>query len=164
MTRGLAALVWVLALSSSWRGVAGRRYHGDGTAYSGDYSKDDTGFNSCQFGRLDDTWEKYYAALSSRVFDRAGHCGRCVRVRGTEGDAPGRWVTAMIVDECASCAADDIDLSTRALKASTGYSWDRKRVEWEFTACGSENDNRNDDRDRGDGDEHERGEEKNKCD
>lgn len=30
----------------------------DGTAYSGDYEKDNTGFNACGFGDLSDQWEK----------------------------------------------------------------------------------------------------------
>jgi hypothetical protein len=37
----------------------------------------------------------------------------------------------MVVDECASCAGNgDVDLSTDALKEATGFSWDRKRIEW----------------------------------
>lgn len=34
-----------------------------------------------------------YAALPSQVFDRESDCGRCIRARGTEADAPGDWVT-----------------------------------------------------------------------
>lgn len=109
---------------------------GDGTAYSGDYEKDVTGFNSCQFGKLADYYERFYCALPSHVFDRKKHCGRCIKVRGTEGDAPGDWVKMMIVDECASCRGDgDVDMSKRALLGTTGYSWDRKRIEWAFTDC-----------------------------
>lgn len=60
---------------------------------AGAYEKDETGFNSCGFGKLDPTWETMYAALPSHVFDRDSDCGRCIRVRGTEDDAPGDWVT-----------------------------------------------------------------------
>ena len=37
-----------------------------------------------------------------------------------------------LVDQCASCSCGDVDLSTRALESSTGFSWDRKRIEWEW--------------------------------
>lgn len=119
---------------------------GDGTAYSGDYDKDATGFNSCQFGKLNDYFERYYCALPSHVFDRKHHCGRCIKVRGTEGDSPGKWVKLMIVDECASCEGDgDVDMSVRGLKESTGYGWDRKRIEWAYTSCGGPNTRDNND-------------------
>jgi hypothetical protein len=140
---------------------------------AGAYDKDATGFNSCQFGKLDDRWERFYGALPTSSFDRSKDCGRCVRVRGTESDAPtNAWykvrelrvsqsllivaasspvttssrchrlltnlalsaaVKVMIVDSCASCNGrgeeNDIDFSTDALKAITGYSWDRKGIE-----------------------------------
>lgn len=35
------------------------------------------------------------------------------------------------------CDKGDIDLSTRALKAATGFAWDRKKVTWEYTSCSS---------------------------
>lgn len=40
-------------------------------------------------------------------------------------------------DPSPPAAADrrDIDLSKPALKESTGYSWDRKTIEWEWTSC-----------------------------
>lgn len=110
------------------------KYHGDGTAYSGDYQKDDTGFNACQFGELDDRYEKYYGALASERFDMKD-CGKCVEIIGTEADAPGDRVIIMIVDECAGCDRDDVDMSKRALRESTGYSWDRKRIEWKYVDC-----------------------------
>ncbi|KAI3435837.1 hypothetical protein D9Q98_001895 [Chlorella vulgaris] len=120
--------------------AAAHAYTGMGTAYSGAYDKDATGFNSCQFGKLDDRWERFYGALPTSSFDRSKDCGRCVRVRGTESDAPtNAWYKVMIVDSCASCNGrgeeNDIDFSTDALKAITGYSWDRKGIEWEWTSC-----------------------------
>jgi len=36
----------------------------------------------------------------------------------------------MVVDECASCSGGDVDFSTTALEKITGFSWDRKRIEW----------------------------------
>ncbi len=125
----MACLIGALCMPT----MAYRR--GDGTAYSSDYGKDDTGFNACQFGTLDDRWEKYYGAFPSHSFDDS-MCGKCIKVRGVEHDAPGEWVTIMIVDECASCEGKhDVDMSTRALEESTGYSWDRKTVEWTYASC-----------------------------
>lgn len=130
-----AALFALLALAPS----AEAKYKGMGTAYSGAYKKDLTGFNSCQFGFLGDTWETYYAALPSNCFEHGSHCGECIRARGTESDAPGKWVKVKIVDECASCTEphkwNGVDFSIPALKAITGYEWDRKGIEWEWTSC-----------------------------
>lgn len=126
-TLGLLALVY--PVNAYNRGM--------GTAYSGAYEKDDTGKNSCGLGKLDDQWERYYAAIPSHKFQRS-MCGTCIRVRGTESDAPGNWVKVMIVDECAGSGCDgdgDVDFSSPALEAITGYSWDRKGIEWEETSC-----------------------------
>lgn len=149
MFRPLTAFVILVTMVCGPCGAHAYR-RGDGTAYSGDYEKDVTGFNSCQFDTLSERWEKYYGALPSHVFDRKQHCGKCIRVRGTEEDAPGRWVTLMIVDECASCEGDgDVDMSKRALKRSTGYEWDRKHIEWEFTSCKTDGKGETDDMDSG---------------
>ena len=59
---------------------------------AGDYQKDDTGFNACGFGRLPDRWEKYYGALPVSQFRASEHCGKCIRVRGTQAGASGKWV------------------------------------------------------------------------
>ena len=133
----MSRFVLFLLFAAVVNGGTDDRHHGDGTAYSGDGEKDETGFNSCQFGQLDDRWERYYGALPSRSFD-AHYCGECIRVRGTESDAPGDWVTIKIVDECANCKDGDVDMSKRALKESTGYAWDRKRIEWERVDCDEE--------------------------
>ena len=39
-----------------------------------------------------------YAAIPSHVFDRERDCGKCYKIRGTEDDAPGKWVYVKIVD------------------------------------------------------------------
>ena len=97
---------------------------------AGDGEKDATGRNACDFDSLGSKWEKYYAALPEGQFD-SSDCGKCVKVCGEEA-----CVTVKVVDACASCSNGDIDLSTAALKKATGYSWDRKPVEWSFTGCG----------------------------
>ena len=56
------------------------------------------------FGKLDDRWEQYYAALDSDRFDRETDCGRIIEVKGLEDGASGKWVRMMIVDECESPA------------------------------------------------------------
>ncbi len=71
-----------------------------------------------------------YAALPSGCGSRSGGCGDCVEVCGSKG-----CVVVKVVDTCGSCSCGDIDLSTDALKASTGYSWDRKQVTWKWTSC-----------------------------
>jgi hypothetical protein len=35
----------------------------------------------------------------------------------------------------AACKCGDVDFSTRGLKTATGFSWDRKKIEWEWTSC-----------------------------
>jgi hypothetical protein len=71
-----------------------------------------------------------YAALPSGCGSRSGGCGECAEVCGAKG-----CVVVKVIDTCASCSCGDIDLSTDALKASTGYSWDRKHVTWKWTSC-----------------------------
>ncbi|KAL4860132.1 hypothetical protein ACK3TF_000335 [Chlorella vulgaris] len=107
-------------------------YSGDGTAYSGCGEQDKTGKNSCGFSRdeLSGDWNCMYAALPSGCGSQSGGCGECVEVCGAKGCA-----VVKVIDTCASCSCGDIDLSTDALKASTGYSWDRKHVTWKWTSC-----------------------------
>ncbi|PSC68371.1 polyribonucleotide nucleotidyltransferase [Micractinium conductrix] len=132
--RSSLALALVLCVAG-----ASAYYKGDGTAYSGKGNKNHTGFNSCQFGTLDSKWETLYAALPSQVFNKDEDCGKCIKVRGTEPDAPGKWVTIMVVDECASCEGDgDVDFSDVALEKITGYNWDRKGIEWDWVDCEEE--------------------------
>lgn len=42
---------------------------------------------------------QYYGALPSHIFDREKHCGKCVRIKGAEKDAPDGWTIVKIVDE-----------------------------------------------------------------
>jgi hypothetical protein len=143
MMRALLLLAAVLALAAVAPVDAGKTGRGEGTAYSGPWEKNKTGKNSCQFGRLPARWEKYYAAIPSHVYKRERDCGKCLKIRGTEKDAPGDWVIVKIVDECASCKGNgDVDLSTTALKEATGYSWDRKDIEWEEVDCPDGSNNR----------------------
>ncbi|KAL4419449.1 hypothetical protein ABPG77_003562 [Micractinium sp. CCAP 211/92] len=108
-------------------------YTGDGTAYSAAGQKDATGFNACGFGKLDPQWERMYGAMNADQFP--GSCGKCVRVKGTDSRASGESFLVMIVDECPECKHGDIDFSSAALEAITGYSWDRKGISWDWADC-----------------------------
>ena len=118
-------------------------FRGQGTAYSAEYDMDATGENMCEFKAktLPDTFQRYYAALSEADWKSNGMydvCGRCIRACGTEKDAPG-CVIAMVVDQCPdwACVRGNVDFSTVALEKATGYSWDRKSIEWDFVDCDS---------------------------
>ncbi|KAL4422941.1 hypothetical protein ABPG75_009138 [Micractinium tetrahymenae] len=130
----MASRIVMLALLGCF--ALAHAYEGDGTAYSAAYDKDATGFNACGFGKLSDRFEKYYGAMNRAQF--GGSCGKCVRVRGTESGATGKELVVMIVDECPECKHGDIDFSTEALQAITGFSWDRKGISWDWTSCDDE--------------------------
>lgn len=136
-----------------YRAEAGYKYiqrpvhSGKGTAYSGAYEIDKTGKNACQFNAkaLPDQWNKYYAALNEADWKRLGGvkgvCGRCLEVKGVNGETTRghriRPVVVKVVDLCPSWACDkgNVDFSSVALKAITGYSWDKKKIKWRFTDC-----------------------------
>lgn len=59
--------------------------------------------------------EKYYAALAVGQWKKSD-CSQCANVCGSAG-----CVKVKIVDSCATCAHGDIDLSTDALEAATGF-------------------------------------------
>ncbi|KAL4437431.1 hypothetical protein ABPG75_004570 [Micractinium tetrahymenae] len=127
---------------------AASAYQGDGTAYSGPGDKDATGRNACGFGRLDSQWERMYGAMNHDQFPNS--CGKCVRVRGTDSGASGKSFLVMIVDECPECKHGDIDFSTAALQAITGFSWDRKSISWDWDSCDGPTDARKDDEESSD--------------
>lgn len=53
--------------------------------------------------------EAYFAALPPGTFQRGKNCGKCVKVRGLDRGAPGKWVTVSARRGCAcppiSCPA-----------------------------------------------------------
>jgi len=61
-----------------------------------------------------------------------GRCGQCVLVHGTEAGASGAKILVKIIDMCPGCSYGDIDFSTKGLLDITGFSWDRKRISWEW--------------------------------
>lgn len=111
---------------------------------------DQTGLNACQYDadKLDDTWQVYYAAMNEADWNmyggKSGVCGRCLKVKGVQGHTTSghkiKPVIVKIVDQCPEWACPkkeghNIDFSTTALKAITGYDWDKKLIDWEFTSC-----------------------------
>ena len=109
---------------------------------------DATGQNACEFssGELDDQWQKFYGAMNEADWNEAGGkggiCGKCVVVKGVQGETtPGfsiKPVVVKIVDQCPGWACDqgNVDFSTTALEAITGYSWDKKAIVWDYIDCG----------------------------
>jgi hypothetical protein len=90
--------------------------------------------NACGFngGDVDGHFKQHFASITSKHYSH-DVCGKCVRVSGATGKA----VLFKIVDECASgCGDHGLDFSMDGLKAVTGYSWDKKKVTWEFADCG----------------------------
>ena len=111
---------------------------------------DKTGFNACQFdaNKLSKRWNIYYAAMNEadwkKYGGKSGVCGRCLKVKGVKGETTEghkrRPIIVKIVDLCPEWACPkkeghNIDFSTTALEAITGYDWDKKLIDWEFTSC-----------------------------
>lgn len=57
-------------------------------------------------------------------------CGKCARVKGPKGS-----VRVKIMDSCASCSGDDIDLSMGAFKKIADLDVGRLDVTWKFVDC-----------------------------
>lgn len=78
----------------------------------------------------------YFASVASSKFNGGSACGKCIRVRGAEGGATGKSILFKVVDECASgCGSGDIDFSKTGLKQTTGFSWDEKKIVWDWAPC-----------------------------
>jgi hypothetical protein len=111
---------------------------------------DATGKNMCEFNarKLSMKWQVFYGAMNERDWNAIGGkssiCGRCIKVRGVKGHTtPGHVIKDIyvkIVDQCPSWACDrgNVDFSTVALKFITGYSWDKKKIVWEYAKCPDE--------------------------
>lgn len=136
----------VILLSTLFSVAFAQTHSGWATAYAAPYQMDSTGKNMCGFNptSLADKWQQYFVAMNQADWNANGGmgiCGQCIRITGTAGQvAPGftiKPIIAKIVDQCPSwaCSQGSVDLSTTALSAATGYSWDKKTVTWEFVDC-----------------------------
>lgn len=143
----ITVLLMVMALVS--QAIAASVNSGWATAYSGPYDMDATGRNMCGFNarRLPDKWQVYYGAMNEADWNAAGGkggiCGRCIRVTGMRGQTTRghkiKPIYVKIVDQCPSwaCNKGSVDFSTSALKAITGFGWDKKKIKWSFASCPS---------------------------
>lgn len=151
------ALVAVLLIATICHATAKYTYRpvkvhrGWGTAYSGAFQVNKTGKNACQFNvkQLDRHWNIMYAAMNEADWraiggnrgGRSNACGKCITVSGVKGHTTKghriKPIIAKIVDLCPSwaCKKGSVDFSSVALKAITGYSWDKKRIVWKYTEC-----------------------------
>jgi hypothetical protein len=111
---------------------------------------DATGQNMCEYNpsKLSMKWQVFYGAMNQYDWEamggKSGICGRCIKVRGVKGETtPGHVIKDIyvkIVDQCPDWACDrgNVDFSTVALKFITGYSWDKKKIVWEYADCPDE--------------------------
>ena len=124
-----------------------KTHYGWATAYSGPYKMDETGQNMCEFNprKMKRKWQVYYGAMNEADWNEVGGIkgisGMCVRAPGTKGQVTrGHYIKPIIVkivDQCPSwaCNKGSVDFSTTALKAITGYGWDKKKIVWEWVHC-----------------------------
>ena len=127
--------------------ASAKTHRGWATAYSGPYKMDATGQNMCEFKakKLPKRWQVFYGAMNEgdwkAVGGLKGICGMCIKARGTKGQVTRghriKPIIVKIVDQCPSwaCNKGSVDFSTTALKAITGYGWDKKKIVWEWVNC-----------------------------
>lgn len=132
----LCVLYALIACVSAKKKSSGGFKRGIATAYSGAGQMNRTGRNACGFNpkSLGKKWNTYFVAMNEGDFNKAGRpCGKCIEVKGNSGKS----VYAKIVDICPKkyCKSGHVDLSSPALKMATGYSWDKKPVQWRFASC-----------------------------
>ena len=139
-----SALIFAATMASA---IAAPTHTGMGTAYSGPRDMDATGQNMCEYNpkQLSDKWQVFYGAMNQADWNamggKDGICGRCIKARGVSGQTtPGfviKDVYVKIVDQCPDWACDrgNVDFSTTALQAITGFSWDKKKIVWEYVDC-----------------------------
>lgn len=72
------------------------------------------------------------AAVSAAIYDAQNVCGRYIKVSYAKGGRKGE-ATVRVVDRCANCATNDIDLSPSAFEKVTGdKSLGRVSGSWEW--------------------------------
>lgn len=137
----------VVALAAS---ASAYKFKGYGTAYSAAFDMDATGQNMCEYNpkKLSDRWNIFYGAMNEyqwkEMGGKSGICGKCIVARGIPGETTSGFeiqdVYVKIVDQCPdwACDRENVDFSKSALKAITGFPWDKKLITWEFVPCPDE--------------------------
>jgi expansin (peptidoglycan-binding protein) len=122
-TKHMKAVVAVVVLICLLVSLAVAEFTGEGTYY------DATGEGTCSFDRISST-PLLVAALNAPDFNHAANCGRCVAVRGPQGNA-----TVVLVDQCPGCASGDLDFSLDAFVKLAPQSAGRVPITWAYVAC-----------------------------
>ena len=101
----------------------GGTHSGQGTFY--DYND----IGHCSFTSKYDNQD--FAALNSSDYGSATWCGACVDVTGPKGTVS----QVIIVDECPSCAAGDLDFKPATFDKIADHSAGRVQITWHFVPC-----------------------------
>lgn len=91
------------------------------------YDYNDNGH--CSFTNTYDAQD--FAALNSSDYGSATWCGACAKVTGPKGTVD----QVIIVDECPSCAAGDLDLKPATFDKIADHSAGRVQITWNFVPC-----------------------------
>ena len=91
-----------------------------------------TFYNSPGIGNctLPYTDSDFGAAVAPALYQGSAMCGRCARVTGPLGT-----VTVRVVDQCPTCAANDLDLTPAAFAAIGTPANGVEPVSWEIVEC-----------------------------
>jgi expansin len=101
----------------------GGTHSGQGTFY--DYNNN----GHCSFTSTYNNQD--FAALNSSDYGSATWCGACVDVTGPKGTVS----QVIIVDECPSCAAGDLDFKPATFDKIADHSAGRVQITWHFVPC-----------------------------
>ena len=98
-------------------------FNGSGTYYAA------SGTPSCSFEAsvIDD----HYAAMNAAQFNNADYCGTCLEITGQVGTT-----IVQIIDECATCPANNIDMSPIAFTEAVGdLMIGTGAISWKQVSC-----------------------------
>ncbi|KAJ1799716.1 hypothetical protein LPJ59_001640 [Coemansia sp. RSA 2399] len=113
---------------SSSGGGDSQTFTGDGTYYS-------PGLGACGITNTDSDLiaainAEQYGSSSSGNSNSASVCGKCVQVKGPNGQ-----VKVKITDKCPSCKSGDLDLSPAAFDQIGSEAAGRISISWSFVDC-----------------------------
>lgn len=102
---------------------------GEATYYSGNIAS-----GTCSFSGYTLPSDIFGTALSLTNWDTASNCGACVNVKGSSG----KTIKAMIVDKCADCSDNSLDLFQDAFSSLDALATGVLDITWEIVECGIE--------------------------